>query len=396
MKRISALLEHSKLYFGLLLMLGMAYAFTHYLDGDIGVVVWSFLLLAPLISVLLSYRACRHITAKLEAPVYLAKGKHFTAKVTLTAEGKLPVPFLRCRIGSALNFVQDDARAVQSAMTAEEPLEIPSGMTAQYAGCGQISLQELAVFDYLGWFRFPVKSLPNPVKIGVIPEIPSLSNANLMLHTVSDIVLTQDDEEEETASAFSAQSMPGYIHRDYIPGDNLKRINWKMSAKRQKLMVRTDEAAAAVRPAVILDLQPETTETMLKRREIMMEGALGFLILLVRQGIPCTIRFASETVWKTLILESEDDVRNAAVEIASADFIHDGSRIDTSIVHEKAAACLIYTSRPDEALASQASELKDSGYVCAVYPDGTDASALSGLDALWTLSEDFAMQNLKQ
>ncbi|MBR0483811.1 MAG: DUF58 domain-containing protein [Oscillospiraceae bacterium] len=396
MKRLSALLEHSKLYFGLLMMFGMAYAFTNYLDGDIGVVVWSFLLLAPLISVLLSYRACRHITAKLDSPVYLAKGRHFTAKVILTAEGRLPVPFLRFRLGTALNFVPDDPRIVQSAMTAEQPLEIPSGLTAQYAGCGEISVQELAVSDYLGWFRFPVKSLPNPVRVGVIPEIPSLSNATVMLHTVSNIVLTMDDEEEETSSAFSAQSMPGYVHRDYIPGDSLKRINWKMSAKRQKLMVRTDEATATVRPAVILDLQPETTETALKRREIILEGALGFLILLVRQGIPCTIRFASETVWKTLLLENEDDVRNAAVEIATADFLHDGNRIDTEMTHEKSAACLIYTSRPDEELAVQASALKDSGYVGAVFPAGTDAAALSGLDALWSLGEDFTMQNLKK
>ena len=396
MKRISALLEHAKFYFGLLLMLGMAYIFTHYLDGDIGVVVWSFLLLAPIISVLLSYRACRQITAKLEAPAYLAKGRHFTASVTLTADGKLPVPFVRCRIRTDLNLVQDDARAVQSAMTSEEPLSLPSGMTARFAGCGEISIQELAVYDYLGWFKFPVKSLPSPVKVGVIPEIPSLSNAGIMLHTVSDIVLTQDEEEEETASAFSAQSTPGYIHREYIPGDNLRRINWKMSAKRQKLMVRTDEASATVRPAVILDLQPETTETALQYRETMLEGALGFLILLVRQGIPCSIRFASETVWKTLVLENEDDVRNAAVEIASADFVNDGNRIDISTAHEKTAVCLIYTSRPDETLASQAFALKDNGYVCAVSPAGANAAALSGLDALWTLSEDFTMQNLKK
>ena len=396
MKRISALLERSKFYFGLLAMFGMAYLFTHYLDGDIGVVVWSFLILAPLISVLLSWRAARQISARLEAPAYLAKGRSFTAKLTVTADGRLPVPFLRCHMSSDLNFSQEDTRPVQSAMPAEEPLELPFQMTAAYAGCGTVSIQELAVYDYLGWFKFPVQQVPAAVKIGVIPEIPSLTNANVILHTVSDIVLTQDDEEEESSAAYSAQSMPGYIHREYIPGDNLKRINWKMSAKRQKLLVRMDEAAATVRPTVILDLQPETNETALKRREIIMEGALGFLILLVRQGIPCTIRFASERNWKMLILESEDDVRNAAVEMAAADFVNDGNRIDLSAGHEKAGAYLIYTPRPDEALAAEAGNLKNLGYVCGVCPAGGDNTALLNFDAIWTIGEDFAMQNLKK
>lgn len=396
MKHLSAFLERSKFFFGLLMMFGMAYAFTHYLDGDIGVVVWSFLILAPLISIFLSWNAHRQITAEFDSPTYLAKGRHFTVKVTIHSDGKLPIPFLRCRIHAGANFLQEDIRPVQSAMTAEEPLEIPYALTAQFAGCAEISLQELSVSDYLGWCRFPVKSLPQTVRIGIIPEIPSLSNANVILHTVSDIVLTQDDEEEESSAAVSAQTMPGYIHREYIPGDNLKRINWKMSAKRQKLLVRMDEAAATVRPTVILDLQPEDSPEALKRRELIMEGALGFLILLVRQGIPCTIRFASGQLWKSLLLENEDAVRNAAVEIAAADFLNDGNRIDLSAVHEKAGAYLIYTPRPDEVLASDAAALKDSGYLCAVCPADSDTAVLSGFDALWTIGEDFAMQNLKK
>lgn len=395
MKKISALLERSKFYFGLLIMFSLAYLFTHYLDGDIGVVVWSFLILAPLISLLLSWKAARQISARIEAPAYLAKGRSFSVDITVTAESRLPVPFLRCQLVSALNFTREDSRPVQSAMTAEEPLHIPFAMTASYVGCGTVSVKELAVYDYLGWFRFPVRQIPAPVKIGVIPEIPSLSNANVILHTVSDIVLTQDDEEEETSASYSAQSMPGYIHREYIPGDNLKRINWKMSAKRQKLLVRMDEAAAAVRPTVILDLQPEDSPTGLKRREVMIEGALGFLILLVRQGIPCTIRFASEKNWKMLLLESEDDVRNAAVEMAAADFVNDGNRIDLSASHEKAGAYLIYTAHADEALAIEAASLKNLGYVCGVCPAGDDNSALAGFNALWSIGEDYTMQNLK-
>ena len=369
----------------------MAYVFTFYLDSDIGVVIWAFLLIAPLLSLFLAWLGSRQISAKAEAPTYLAKGKHFSVMVTVTAGGRLPIPFLRCTLEQDANFQPDDPRSVQSAMTPAEPLMIEAGMLARYAGSGMIHMQDLVVSDYLGLFRFHVRQIPAPLKVGVIPSIPSLTGAARMLHAVSDVVLTQDEEEEETAAVFSSQSTPGYIHRDYVPGDNLRRINWKLSAKRNKLMVRMDEAAATVRPSLLLDLQPETEEAALKRRETLMEGALGFLLLLVKQGVACSLRYATDGEWHCLPLESEDAVHMAAVELAAADFRHDGNRVDLSAMQERTGAYMIYTSRPDEALGAQLAALRNMGYVCCVFPMLPELPALDGADALWQLSEDFSM-----
>ena len=396
MNKLSAILERCKFLFELILMGLMAYVFTFYLDGDIGVVVWSFFILAPLLSVLLSYHASRKLKISLDAPDYLAKGREFSVNLVAETTSELPVPFLKCVLQSSANVIQQDARAIQSTMMPKGTLEIPDRMTAKYAGAAEISIKETGISDYLGLFHFRIPGLPDAVRIGVIPDIPEITSAGMMLHAVSDVILTQDDEEEESSASFSAKSMPGYVHREYVAGDNLRRINWKMSAKRQKLMVRMDEAASTTQPSLILDLHPENQEEDLKRREIMMEGALGFLILLVRQGIPCTIRFASSGNWKCLTLEQEDDVRNAAVELAVADFVNDSHRIDLTAMQEKSGAYLIYTTRPDVELAMELTDLKNKGYVCAVCPAETQSAVLSEMDALWELGEDFAMQNLKK
>ena len=387
-------MERFKLVLGLLSMVGMAYLFTFYLDADIGVVVFAFLLIAPLLSVLLAWLASRKVTAELSAPDTLQKGRHFNAVVTVKTDSRLPVPFLRISLQPGASFVQDDTRTLQSAMTSAEPIELSFGMTAVYPGQGIIAPGHLAVSDYLGLFRFRIRQLPEALHVGVIPEIPSLTGAGLMLHNVSDIVLTSDEEEEETSASFSTQSMPGYIHRDYVPGDNLKRINWKLSAKRRKLMVRMDEAASAVRPTVVLDLRPEDTPEDLKRREIMMEGALGFLMLLVRQGIGCTLRFPNDGTWKCLLLESEDAVRVAAVELAGADFISDGNRIDPAAMQER--AFLIYSTRPDAALSEMLRRVGDQGYLSVIVPTMPELPEISGADAVWQLSEDFSLTALQK
>ena len=364
------------------------------LDADIGVVVCAFLILAPLISVVLAKIASQTITANLKTPDYLTKGRHFQAGVTLQTESKLPIPFVRFHLNPDLNFQEDDSRLVQSAMTSAEPVDISLGMTAKYAGCGYISLENLVISDYLGLFTFPVKQIPDSAKVGVIPAIPSLTGAGVMLHTVSDAVLTMDEEEEETSASFTSQTTPGYVHRDYVAGDNLKRINWKLSAKRNRLMVRMDEAASAVRPALIFDFRPEGDEHSLKQREILMEGALGFLSLLVKQGVPCSLRYSSEGAWKSVILENEDAVESVAVELATADFQNDGNRIDLSVMSERAGAYLVYTTTlPDSILSEQLKQLHDKGYVACVITELTEEQTepISGIDAVWRLDEDFSM-----
>ena len=394
--RFTTILDRIKLVFALLSMAVIAYLFTFYLDADIGVVVCAFLLLAPGISALLAWTASQHIHTVMTAPDRLQKGRHFTVKVQLEAEGRLPVPFLRVQLAQDANFARDDARLIQSAMIPAEALEIPYGMTALYAGSGLISCGQLVVSDYLGLFSFPVRDVPAPVQIGVIPSIPSLTGAAMMLRAVSDVVMTMDEDEEETSASFTSQSTPGYIHREYIPGDNLRRINWKLSAKRSKLMVRMDEAANSVRPTVILDLQHEIDEPSLKRREIILEGSLGFLMLLVRQGVPCSLRFAAAGAWNCIELDSEDAVRLAAVELATADFVNNGSRIDPAALTEKAGAYMVYTTRPDNLLNEKLRTLRNEGYVCCVFPTCPEPPAMDGADAAWQLSEDLTMTAVRK
>lgn len=394
-ERLNAIISVIKLILSLAAMAAMAYAFTFYLDGDIGVVVFSFLLITPLLSFLLTHFARKRIQVTLDAPAYIAKGKHFSVNICLSAEGKLPIPFLRIGLRQNAAFQPEDERDVQTSMMSGEPIQLPYRMTAVYAGCSEAALDALQLSDYLGLLHFPLV-LPDAVKVAVIPEIPSLTGAGVMLRAVSDVVLTQDEEEEESSAAFSTMSMPGYIHRDYVPGDSLRRINWKLSAKRDRLMVRMDEAASAVRPSLILDLAPADTAEALKQREVMMEGALAFLLLLVQQGIPCGVRYASDGAWKTLSLDNEDAVRTAAVELAAADFRHDGNRLDRELMMEKAGAYMIYSANPDAELLQAMADLHDHGYICCVLPESLSVQEIAHADAVWTLSDDYTMTALQK
>ena len=91
---------------------------------------------------------------------------------------------------------------------------------------------------------------------------------------------------------FSANTSPGYEHREYVHGDPLKRVNWKLSSKKDKLMVRLDEAVASVQPMIVLDLYRNSRtapEEAILGEEQIIRSVFGLLSLLVNQGIASTL-----------------------------------------------------------------------------------------------------------
>ena len=119
--------------------------------------------------------------------------------------------------------------------------------------------------------------------------------------------------------------MPGYEHREYIPGDSLKRINWKLSSKRRHLMVRQDEPIALARLAVVMDFRrsrgAEPTAAHLEAEEHLIETALGFLMLCARNGYPCKLFYpdiAGE--WTAIAVDYGEQVAVEAVNLLRGGF----------------------------------------------------------------------------
>ena len=131
--RLQNILAYGKLAAALLLMFAMAYAFTFHLDGDIGVVVFSFLIIAPLLSILLAVFAKKRVSMQLRAPEYIAKGRQCSVQIQLRADGFLPIPFLRIRLAASAALQVQDDRAVQTALSPKQPQEIETDVSGNSA-----------------------------------------------------------------------------------------------------------------------------------------------------------------------------------------------------------------------------------------------------------------------
>lgn len=102
-----------------------------------------------------------------------------------------------------------------------------SSMICKYRGEYEVGVKEITITDFLRLFRFRYKN-PGTIKAVVYPRIIYKSE----LESIKDIFNPSINE------VFFNQTVADVVTRDYIPGDPLKRIHWKASAREQKLKTR--------------------------------------------------------------------------------------------------------------------------------------------------------------
>lgn len=119
-------------------------------------------------------------------------------------------------------------------------------LTAAECGLSRFEVDSVTIRDFLGllYLNSPVR--PEAVRAAVLPRIVEYTGPEVPL------ALLPSDDDEDSAQSQLVGGLPGYEHRDYVPGDPLRRINYKLSAKKRRLLVRRDDNIAAESIDIIL------------------------------------------------------------------------------------------------------------------------------------------------
>ena len=266
--------------------------FTFYIDGDIGIVIIAFMIFAPLVSGFFAWYGRKRTVVTFDCDGFVKKGSKLIVNINVGKIGFFPLGIIEIRLAASEVFGRIDTLYKLSLIKGNSK-SFSVEIDANTGGNGQIFVSSVRSCGFLGFVGFNVKSqLPPPKSVGVIPEIPEVKTASKLFRSIADSVMTSDDEEKnDSAQLFSANTTPGYEHREYENGDPLKRVNWKLSAKKNQLMVRLDEAASAVQPVIALDLfraKGEKAENAIIREERIICSAFGLLSALIKNGIAST------------------------------------------------------------------------------------------------------------
>ncbi|MBQ5329895.1 MAG: DUF58 domain-containing protein [Oscillospiraceae bacterium] len=325
-----------------LLSVGLALVFALYLSGRIG---WFFIaafICAPLISVLLTLLFVNRIYLSAECDsATVSKGDEARVRITLSNGMFLPSPPVSLQLCSSGGAVSSDPRLTCWLMPLSDE-SVNAVYSARICGPHVVGAESVTVSDYFGIFTFRIKSADVKelqLPLNIIPDIADVPFTDRVFKRASEISAASDDSEDTISTPLHMfGGFPGYDSREYAPGDPLKRINWKQSARKGTLLVRLDDETPAQSIAVVLDgVFEENTDPMLFHssdklmggsveelkelaKQWAVENSLGMVRAFVRRNYSVTYIYMGEHGWQSTGINDESEITPVQTDLASLVF----------------------------------------------------------------------------
>lgn len=247
------------------------------------------------------------------------KGGKVTATIKIANQSILPTSFIdiylicpqQCEIG--------ESPVIRVSLAASQTQEISCEYLGKIRGAAKIGIQKVVLKSYFGWFNTVVvdeeKAKKLQAEVIIMPKIFHVDISNeLFMTQVSD---EEESEDEENSKVSLLGGQPGYEFRNYRPGDALSRINWKLSAKRETLIVR--ESVVYLSNNKLLCINPYAKET-LTIQERLLESILSVAYAFITNDIPVQIMYYENGEWILVKIENMTQFNELKVKLARYEF----------------------------------------------------------------------------
>jgi len=117
------------------------------------------------------------------------------------------------------------------------------------------------------------------------------------VHEIMSLPETGGDEPDRDMPRAHGRLDPGgeFLNlRDYEPGDDLRRVHWRSTARRGRLMVRQNEARHRTPVLVMLDVRPASHDRASFERAV--EGCASVVTACERVGRPCAVMLSTGVI----------------------------------------------------------------------------------------------------
>lgn len=277
---VSRILMYAVLY-------GLALFFYFFLYGYVQYVILAVLTVLPVISVVSVFLLSRSCRVRLTVSEESVRRKETFSVGVLLSNPTLAASFdVKCRLRFENLFYQTGAEltaALPMVIHGESSMSVP--LEATRNGTVQITAEELEISDFCGLISVLV-SPEEKQSVQVLPESMELTEEERAGF------FTGVSEDEEDILKGNDLADIGNI-REYVPGDRMKDIHWKLSAKKEALLVKERVRRSENRLTVFLELtgSHEQMDEILKIcynliQVCVKEGILVHLLWYGRTGEP--------------------------------------------------------------------------------------------------------------
>lgn len=207
----------------------------------------------------ISYYVCKNAFHRLVLDVsFQAAFGSSTDKIPISIQmhSNAFVPLPDCKITYRISspfYPCEDIRQVIAPAFARGSFIFSLPVHFERAGIYELNVLELSCYDYLHIFRFR-KDISLQKELMIYPRVIELPAFDQTAYGEG------FDEFEETSAKGNVSSNVTDI-REYVPGDRLQKIHWKLSLKIDKLMIKENEATATNQFSMLVELYQNKPES---------------------------------------------------------------------------------------------------------------------------------------
>jgi len=375
--------------------IGLALFVTLVIDGTIGMVLTFALIIALAVSVIMTVAVRRFVTLTpaLDKSA-VSKGDKLYYEIKLANSLFLPAPMIEVEIENSAHFSLEEKNTLRGSVTGKGVNTLCFPLTAVHSGKAHIRIKRAVLTDFLGIFSFSLE-IPDELcdlTAAIYPFVPDVSVQTSLIKTASRFITSDDEEEESDESSGVPTGLAGYDHREYVPGDPIKRINWKLSSKQDVLMVRLDEKIKGSGRTFLLDC-PVTDENdvSLTVRDNVIEGALALLNSLPAEGREAVFYYCKQGLWMEADIRSGADVFTLQEELSDFEPSENAQVIPTQLSNDgKTPICFTAAMNGKTASVEQIASLFPDAMIISSY-----AASLPVITPnQWVLSDGFELNKV--
>lgn len=237
-----------------------------------------------------------------------------------------------------------------------------TGLICKYRGEYEVGVKKVSVRDYLKLFNFTFNNRET-LTVKVIPRL-----------VILDEVSALDALAASARDSHTNATEPDVLVRDYIPGDDIRSINWKVTASAGKPMVRKRIGENAPGISIIMDSKRISyePEEYLPLENKLLEITIALAYYYLERGIRvCVYAYNSRPV--SYALERVDDFEEFYEAMSSFSFDEDNTSeklygFTMSAPDIAASSAVVFVSHSmDEGYMGQASVLEGNNIPTVTY-----------------------------
>ena len=218
--------------------------------GDFALVLFIIMLTVPIIMYITTYIAKRKITVEFAIKdKVVSKDQSFPVQLVVTNSSIFPVGKAEAHV-EYYNVFNNQITSFELYLPvqAKNSQRVTFRISSKFCGIVKIKNAELILFDPLRIFKFRTgKNIQT--EIAVVPSAQEISGTINYTDRVND--------ESDHFSEYHPGDDPSEVFdlREYIPGDKLNRIHWKLSSKKDEFIVKEYSLPIDVPCVIFLDMK---------------------------------------------------------------------------------------------------------------------------------------------